>query len=46
MGVLIFDTIQTILNFEGTLNAGWTRVAIGGLLLVFITLQRFLLRKS
>ncbi len=46
MGVLIFGTIQTILNFEGTLNAGWTRVAIGGLLLVFITLQRFLLRKS
>ena len=40
LGVLILGTIQTALNFEGTLNAGWTRVAVGSLLFAFIALQR------
>jgi simple sugar transport system permease protein len=41
-GVLIFGTIQTALVFDGRLNSWWLRIAIGGLLLVFILLQRFL----
>jgi simple sugar transport system permease protein len=40
LGVLILGIIQTALNFEGTLNAGWTRVAVGLLLFAFIALQR------
>jgi galactofuranose transport system permease protein len=40
LGVLILGVIQTALNFEGTLNAGWTRVAVGLLLFAFIALQR------
>ena len=41
-GVLIFGTIQTALVFDGRLNSWWLRIAIGGLLLVFILLQRVL----
>jgi len=40
LGVMVFGVVQTVLIFEGTLGAGWTRVAIGGLLLAFIALQR------
>jgi len=39
-GVLIFGTIQTALLFDGRLNSWWLRIAIGGLLLLFILLQR------
>lgn len=41
-GVLIFGTIQTALVFDGRLNSWWLRIAIGGLLLVFILLQHLL----
>ena len=40
LGVVILGVIQTAINFEGDLNAGWTRVAIGLLLFGFIALQR------
>ena len=40
LGVLILGTIRAALNFQGTLNAGWTRVAVGSLLFAFIALQR------
>ncbi len=40
LGVLIFGVIQTALTFEGTLSSWWTRIAIGGLLLIFILLQK------
>ena len=40
LGVLIVGMIQTSLNFEGTLDTGWTRVAVGLLLVAFIALQR------
>ena len=43
-GVLIFGTIQTALVFDGRLNSWWLRIAIGGLLLLFILLQRLLSR--
>ena len=40
IGVLIYGIIQTVIAFEGTLSSWWTRIAIGGLLLVFILLQK------
>ena len=40
VGVLILGVIQTAINFEGTLSSWWTKIAIGGLLLVFILIQR------
>jgi ribose/xylose/arabinose/galactoside ABC-type transport system permease subunit len=46
IGVLIFGTIQTALNFDGRLNSWWLRIAIGLLLLLFILFQRFLSRVS
>ena len=36
VGVLILGLIQTILSFEGQLDPYTTRIAVGGLLLVFI----------
>jgi ribose/xylose/arabinose/galactoside ABC-type transport system permease subunit len=42
LGVLVLGVIQTIISFEGTLSSWWTRIVIGGLLLVFILLQRAL----
>ncbi len=41
-GVLILGVIQTAITFEGTLSSWYARIAIGGLLLVFILLQRFI----
>lgn len=46
MGVLILGLIQTLITFQGNLNSWWTKIAIGGLLLLFIVLQRFLSRKA
>lgn len=43
-GILIFGTIQSILLFDGRLSPWWTRIVVGGLLLAFILLQRFLVR--
>ncbi len=40
VGVLIIGLIRMIIDFEGTLNAAWTSVATGGLLLVFVVLQK------
>ncbi|PPF79425.1 sugar ABC transporter permease YjfF [Subtercola sp. Z020] len=42
LGVLVLGVIQTIITFEGTLSSWWTRIFIGGLLLVFIILQKVL----
>jgi simple sugar transport system permease protein len=42
LGVLILGMIQTGISFQGNMTAGWTRLFIGGLLLAFILLQRFL----
>jgi ribose/xylose/arabinose/galactoside ABC-type transport system permease subunit len=45
LGVLIIGIVLTaITTYEGVFTAGLTRVAIGGLLLVFVLLQRFLAR--
>ncbi len=41
-GVLILGTIQSALVFDGRLNSWWLRIAIGGLLLLFIGSQRLI----
>lgn len=46
LGVLILGIIQTALIFEGTLSSWWARIIIGGLLLIFIALQKLLTRRS
>jgi len=44
LGLLVFGTIQTALLFDGRLSSWWIRIVVGLLLLVFILLQRGLLR--
>jgi galactofuranose transport system permease protein len=39
LGTMVLGLIQTLINFQGTLSSWWTRIAIGLLLLVFISLQ-------
>ena len=39
-GVLIFGSIQSYINFDGNLNAWWTRIAIGFLVFIFCLLQK------
>ncbi|HEX6361294.1 galactofuranose ABC transporter, permease protein YjfF [Actinophytocola sp.] len=45
MGVLVLGTIQTLISFDGTLSAWWTKIVIGVLLLVFIALQQLIARR-
>ncbi|QJY48208.1 sugar ABC transporter permease YjfF [Pseudonocardia broussonetiae] len=45
LGVLVLGIIQTVISFEGTLSSWWTRIVIGVLLLVFVVLQRLLVRR-
>ena len=45
LGVLVLGLIQTFISFEGTLSSWWTKIVIGLLLLVFVVLQRFLVRR-
>lgn len=45
IGVLILGIIRALIDFEGTLNAAWTGIATGILLLGCIGIQRFLTRK-
>jgi simple sugar transport system permease protein len=40
-GVLVYGGIQTLIQFQGTLNAWWTRIAIGLLVFLFCLMQRF-----
>ncbi len=39
-GVLVLGAIQTLIAFDGTLSAWWTRIVIGALLFVFCVVQR------
>ena len=45
LGVLTLATIYAYKEFDGDLNTGWTRVMVGLLVLFFIVLQRFLVRR-
>ncbi len=42
LGGMIQGIIQTLIAFDGSLNSWWTKLAIGGLLLFFILLQKFI----
>jgi ribose/xylose/arabinose/galactoside ABC-type transport system permease subunit len=44
LGVLIYGTIQAAILFDGRLTSSWMRIFVGTLLLVFILLQRFLIK--
>ena len=46
IGVLIFALIQSLINFQGSLSAWWTRIVVGALVLVFILLQNFVTAAS
>lgn len=46
LGVMIYGTILTAPDYLTGFDSSWQRIAIGGLLLVFIVLQRFLSRAS
>ena len=43
-GVLLYGTIQTVINFQGDLSSWWTKIVIGLLLLTFCLLQRAFVR--
>jgi len=43
LGVLVLGTISSLVKFNGTLNSGWTRIATGALVLMFIVMQRVLI---
>jgi simple sugar transport system permease protein len=45
-GVLILGLIQTLVTFDGSLSAWWTKIAIGILLCVFCVLQRVIERHA
>jgi ribose/xylose/arabinose/galactoside ABC-type transport system permease subunit len=45
-GILIFGTIQAAILFDGRLSSWWIRIVVGGLLLSFILLQRFLVLRA
>lgn len=40
LGVMILGIIQTLLAFQGDLSSWWTRIAVGGLMLTFVGVQR------
>jgi len=40
VGVAILGLIQTLIAFHGNLSSWWTRIAIGMLVLIFVSLQR------
>jgi simple sugar transport system permease protein len=46
LGVLTFGIIQTAIVFQGKLTSWWTRIAIGGLLLIFLAIQRLIQSSS
>ncbi|WP_121062545.1 galactofuranose ABC transporter, permease protein YjfF [Chachezhania antarctica] len=46
IGVLTMGLIQTYIVFDGSLSSWWTKIVIGALLLLFIVLQKGLLRLS
>jgi simple sugar transport system permease protein len=43
-GGLIQGLIQTLIIFDGSLDSWWIRIVIGGLLFVFIVLQKVIMR--
>jgi ribose/xylose/arabinose/galactoside ABC-type transport system permease subunit len=46
IGVLLQGLVQTYIVFDGTLSSWWTKIVIGGLLFMFILLQRLIFSTS
>jgi simple sugar transport system permease protein len=46
LGVLVFGVLADLVLFEGTLSAGWTRVAMAAMLLLFLGGDRLLRKRS
>jgi simple sugar transport system permease protein len=46
LGIVVLGLIQTIITFQGTLSSWWTKIVIGGLLFLFVVLQRTVARRS
>jgi galactofuranose transport system permease protein len=46
LGITVLGLIQTIITFQGTLSSWWTRIVIGGLLFLFVLLQRTVVRRT
>ena len=46
VGVLVLGIVQTFIAYDGTLSSWWTKIVIGGLLLVLILLQRLFTRRT
>ena len=46
LGITVLGLIQTIITFQGTLSSWWTRIVIGGLLFLFVLLQRAVVRRT
>jgi simple sugar transport system permease protein len=45
IGVLVFGEMRNLVVFSGKLDAGWTRVCMGGLLLAFLGWERWMSEK-
>lgn len=45
IGVFVYGTIKTAISFMGA-EQSWTRITIGALLLVFVVVQRVIVRRS
>jgi len=46
LGVLILGLIRMLIDFQGNLNAAWTSIATGALLLAFVALQRVITARA
>ena len=46
VGVMLLGLVQTYIIFDGTLSSWWTKIVIGGLLFLFIVLQRLIFAAS
>jgi len=45
IGVLVYGTIKTVISFLGAEQA-WMQIIVGGLLLLFVLIQRFIVSRS
>ncbi|MCM2292481.1 sugar ABC transporter permease YjfF [Allorhizobium sp. BGMRC 0089] len=46
IGIMLQGLVQTYIIFDGTLSSWWTKIVIGGLLFLFILLQRLVFSAS
>lgn len=46
LGVVLLGMIQTAITFDGRLGSGWSRIAVGALILAYLLIQRLLRRST